>query len=166
MLARHTKEDFMPAITTGLAKDKAQTAIKELQPVLFDLIGLYMQTKQLHWNVVGPRFKMVHEQLDAIAAALQTHTDEIAERIVTLGQFTEATPRNVSEKSRIAELPRDFVTDSNAISLLADRLLKSTSTFRTHQEKLGDVDPISEDMLIGVISDLEKHSWMLQAQQS
>ncbi len=32
-------------------------------------------------------------------------------------------------------------------------------------EKMGDLDPISEDLLIATSSQMEKHLWMVQAQE-
>lgn len=37
------------------------------QGALVDLVDLSLVAKQIHWNVVGPRFRSVHLQLDEVA---------------------------------------------------------------------------------------------------
>ena len=44
--------------------------------------------------------------------------------------------------------------------------MKTTiDALRSSIEKLGDLDPITEDLCIAISGSLEKHLWMLQAQE-
>ena len=54
---------------------------------------------------------------------------------------------------------------SETISRVADALKQVIESLRSAIEKLGDLDAISEDMLIAISGELEKHLWMLQAQE-
>ena len=56
-----------------------------LQDNLTNLIDLALLMKQAHWNVVGPNFRSIHLQLDEIIDSVRAGSDEVAERIVTLG---------------------------------------------------------------------------------
>jgi starvation-inducible DNA-binding protein len=38
----------------------------ELQVMLAELLDLTLVGKQLHWNIVGPRFQPLHEELDTL----------------------------------------------------------------------------------------------------
>ena len=53
----------------------------ELQALLVDLVDLTLQAKQAHWNVVGPLFKPLHNQFDALATDAREWTDSVAERL-------------------------------------------------------------------------------------
>ena len=41
--------------------------------------------KQVHWNVVGPRFRSVHLQLDEVVDTARQHADTVAERASAIG---------------------------------------------------------------------------------
>ena len=56
-----------------------------LQGALVDLVDLALVAKQVHWNVVGPRFRSVHLQLDEVVTSARTHSDVVAERASALG---------------------------------------------------------------------------------
>ncbi|WP_276206892.1 Dps family protein, partial [Streptomyces niveiscabiei] len=56
-----------------------------LQGALVDLIDLSLVAKQVHWNVVGPRFRSVHLQLDEVVDVARLHSDTVAERASALG---------------------------------------------------------------------------------
>ncbi|MCA9152383.1 MAG: DNA starvation/stationary phase protection protein, partial [Planctomycetales bacterium] len=76
----------MPSLKRSILKsDQRDTTVKQLQSCLYDLIDLALQGKEAHWNVLGPNFRSVHLQLDEIIDSARNASDEVAERIVTLG---------------------------------------------------------------------------------
>ena len=52
---------------------------------LADAADLKSQAKQAHWNVKGANFIALHELFDQVSTEMDTHVDDIAERITTLG---------------------------------------------------------------------------------
>ena len=84
----------MPAKYTapGLDEGAAEKVRITLQERLTALTDLALTLKHIHWNVVGPHFIAVHEMLDPQYAAVQAMTDELAERIATLGGEPLGTP--------------------------------------------------------------------------
>ena len=79
----------MPMNRTAMPGAEAEIAKSYLQETLIDLIDLGLQAKQAHWNVVGPRFRSVHLQLDDLVAFTRDFSDTVAERIVTLGDAAD-----------------------------------------------------------------------------
>ncbi|EMB13777.1 DNA starvation/stationary phase protection protein Dps [Rhodopirellula europaea] len=136
-----------------------------LQDNLTNLIDLALLMKQAHWNVVGPNFRSIHLQLDEIIDSVRAGSDEVAERIVTLGIPADGRVSTVAADSNVAGYPDGFVKVSETISRVADALKQVIESLRSAIEKLGDLDAISEDMLIAISGELEKHLWMLQAQE-
>ena len=57
----------------------------QLQAMLVELIDLALIGKQLHWNVTGPLFRPLHEQLDELVDSWRELSDVVAERAVALG---------------------------------------------------------------------------------
>ncbi len=49
---------------------------------------------------------------------------------------------------------------------MAERLLKVTASARSGLLRLGELDPVSQNIVIGILAVLEKHLWMIQAQLS
>jgi len=148
-----------------LPDDKQQQVGELLQSTLFDLIDLALQGKQAHWNVTGRNFRSVHLQLDEIIDSLRTASDEVAERIVTIGLAADGRAQSVASESGVPSFPEGEVNTETVVSEYANRLSDAIGGIRGRIEQLGDLDPISEDMLIGISAELEKHLWMLQAQE-
>jgi starvation-inducible DNA-binding protein len=117
----------------------------------------------VHWNVVGPHFIAVHEMLDPQVDAVWLMADETAERISTLGGSPQGTPgalvagRSWDDYS----LGRaDTQEHLGALDLVYAGVIES---HREAIEKVGDVDPVTEDMLIGQSTLLEKFQWFVRA---
>lgn len=135
-----------------------------LQKVLWNTIELANQGKQAHWNVRGPLFKVVHEQLDEIVSTARDLSDEIAERIVTLGPAVDGRTSQVALQATLPPLPDGTLADSQAVRLIAGAVAETVRSIREELTAVGEVDPVSQDLLIGACADLEKHLWMLRSQ--
>ena len=153
---------FKRHVLNAEATDKV---VSSLQSRLVDLIDLSLQLKQAHWCVVGNNFRAVHLQLDEIILTTRDASDEVAERISTLGVAPDGRAKTVAEGSDLAEISDQFQQVQATVSTVADRLKTTIAGLRESIEAVGGVDPISEDMLIAISGALEKHLWMVQAQE-
>ena len=158
------------ATSTGLERrileeSKAGKTVERLQQCLTTLVDLALQLKQAHWNLVGDRFLSFHVQLDAIIEDARAGSDEIAERIATLGEPADGRAAIVAEDSMLDDFPAGRHGVSDSVALVADRLKSASVCLRTSIEQVGQHDPISEDLLIGTCAKLEKHLWMVQSQE-
>ncbi|WP_235908490.1 DNA starvation/stationary phase protection protein Dps [Roseiconus nitratireducens] len=142
-----------------------QKTVDLLQQNLVNLVDLALLLKQAHWNVVGHNFRSVHLQLDEIIASVREASDEVAERISALGLPPDGRSSTVAEKTDLASYPSDFQQVPETISRVADALKTTVDQLREAIASLGDLDPISEDMCIGISGVLEKHLWMVQSQE-
>lgn len=137
-----------------------------LQEALVDLVALSLNGKQAHWHVHGPQFLPVHEQLDRIVEDTRAWADLIAERSVTLGTPVDGRPGTVAADTAVAPLATGWLEDGKAVALVRDQVETTIQHLGTHVEPLGELDPVTQDLLIEVLRGLEKHLWMLQAQTS
>jgi starvation-inducible DNA-binding protein len=149
---------------SGLGGKSAKQAGVALQIVLAQLIDLSLQLKQLHWNVTGTNFRSVHEQLDEIVAITRSSSDAIAERAVTLGLPAVGDLATVAKQTKLDVLPTSFVGVAQVVRLIDDRLQSVIKVARDQMEILGELDPVSEDLVIGTLAGLEKAGWMVKAQ--
>ncbi len=133
-----------------------------LQPCVQACIDLALNLKQLHWNVQGPNFKPVHEFLDEIIDHARAASDEIAERIVTLGKPAIGQRSSLDDPS-IPTAQDQLVSDHSTLKQTEDMLETTIAHLRSAQETLADIDAVSEDMIIGILADLEKDHWMVRS---
>ena len=153
----------MSATSQLLAADARAAVAVELQATLAELLDLALQGKQAHWNVRGPHFKSVHEMLDEQIDAQREWYDEVAERLVALG-VPAAGQHDAVAKSGLAPLPAGFLGDRAVVTAIFERVDTVAKRIRERLERVGESDPVSEDMLIGILTGLEKQRWMLGAQ--
>jgi starvation-inducible DNA-binding protein len=140
-------------------------AVDELQSFLIELTDLALTGKQAHWNLQGPHFLTRHEQLDTLVTDARAWGDEVAERIVAIGTAADARVGTVAEATPLAAFPAGFVADDKVVGLIVDRLDAIIGRTRERISALGDVDLVSQDLVIGIQHGLEKHRWMWASQQ-
>ncbi|MEM9587337.1 MAG: DNA starvation/stationary phase protection protein [Planctomycetota bacterium] len=148
-----------------LGDETTHEIAKLMQANLADLVDAALLLKQAHWNVTGKHFQPVHEQLDEVVETLRGAGDDVAERIATLGASPDGRSHSVSAESRLASFPAGFHSTESTVTAVADALKVLIEGLRESIEPMGDLDPISEDLLIGITAEIEKHFWMLQAQE-
>jgi starvation-inducible DNA-binding protein len=147
-----------------LPEESRVTIADALNAVLADGLDLHSQTKVAHWNIKGPHFAALHPLFETFAISLGNHNDAVAERAVTLGAKAYGTVRHAAKTSRLQEYPQETTRDLEHVKLLSERIdsyLAGTRQSRTIAEKFGDTD--SFDLLTGIITEFEKHSWFLKA---
>ncbi len=147
-----------------LSPDARAKLAETLNARLVDGLDLHSQIKVAHWNVKGPNFAALHPLFETFAVGLANFNDAIAERAVTLGALATGTARHVAKHSKLPDYPQETTRDLDHVRLLVerfDRYLEGLRESRGVGEKLADVDTV--DLLTGVISEFEKHSWFLRA---
>jgi len=150
-------------LVDGAVRDTARVGTV-LQEALVDLTALALNGKQAHWHVRGPQFLPVHEQLDAIVDDFRAWADLVAERAVALGVPVDGRAATVASETAVDAFPTGFVEAAKAVALMRDLVEVSVVRLRAHLEELGELDPVTQDVVIEVLRGLEKHRWMLHAQ--
>ena len=81
----------------------------------------YIKLHNLHWNVVGPQFKAVHEYLESLYDAFADVLDETAELLKIAGAQPVASLKGYLEIATIKELGDEAVDQKKALEItLAD----------------------------------------------
>lgn len=151
-------------ITSTLTAQQQKVAGAALQQSLVDLIDLSLVTKQVHWAVVGPRFRSVHLALDEVVTDARTFTDEVAERATAIGVMPDGRAATVARDSALGDTPGEFTADDAVVTVTTNALATAIKRLRKNIEKVGEADPVTEDLLIGITARLEQLHWMWQAQ--
>jgi len=155
--------DDIKSPLSAVPQDSTKRVIEIMQERLVALIDLQLTLKHIHWNVVGMNFIAVHEMLDPQVDAVRTMTDAVAERIATMGGEPNGTPGAVTttrtwDDYDLGRAP----TISHLVAL--DKVYDGVNAdHRAAIGELGDLDPVSEDLFIGHLADLELFQWFVRA---
>ncbi len=147
----------------GLSEPAAAKVVAVLEDRLVRSTDLQLVLKHIHWNVLGPSFIAVHEMLDDHADQVREISDEIAERIATLGGTPDGNAGSVVRRRHWSdyELGR---ADAIEHLIALDRLYGDMIT--EHRQAIDAVealDPITEDLLIGQARAVEKLQWFVRS---
>nr|WSW66436.1 DNA starvation/stationary phase protection protein [Streptomyces sp. NBC_00995] len=156
----------MSVVKSPLSETDLKSVGEALQGALVDLVDLSLVAKQVHWNVVGPRFRSVHLQLDEVVDTARQHSDTVAERASAVGVNPDGRSGTIAKTTAIDSVPEGWVKDVDAVRTLVDALGVVIGRMRERIEATGDPDPVSQDILIALTADLEKHAWMFQAESA
>jgi starvation-inducible DNA-binding protein len=147
----------------GLTEQQGAKIVDLLQKQLSTYNDLHLTLKHVHWNVVGPNFIGVHEMIDPQVELVRGYADEVAERIATLGGSPQGTPGAILKDRTWDDysVGRDTVqAHLAALDLVYNGVIEDTRKGIAETEEL---DPITQDILIGHTAELEKFQWFVRA---
>jgi starvation-inducible DNA-binding protein len=135
-----------------------------LHRVLVDLIELHLQGKQAHWNLVGTNFRDLHLQLDELVDAAREGSDSIAERLRALDAVPDGRSDTVVTTTSLPMFPAGEQNTADVVDLITARIYAAVDTARSVHDAVDDEDPTTADLLHAIIDSLEKHAWMIKAE--
>ena len=136
---------------------------KDLQVRLAALLDLGLTLKHVHWNVVGPNFISVHEMLDDFVAKVRPMSDAVAERIRTLGGVPHGTPQRIVDTRQWADYDVGRELTTRHLEALDSVYTGVVDDHRKVMDKAGEIDPVTEDLLIGQTAELELMQWFIRS---
>jgi starvation-inducible DNA-binding protein len=140
------------------------TVGRELQATLVELLDLSLVGKQLHWTVVGPLFRPLHQQLDELVESWRDLADTVAERAVALGVWPDGQAPAIVAGTDTAGVAPGPIEDHAVVWDVARRVADAAERIRARMDRLGDLDLASQDVLIEIVRALEQQLWMMRAQ--
>ncbi|MDR2722824.1 MAG: DNA starvation/stationary phase protection protein [Cellulomonadaceae bacterium] len=147
----------------GLDLADAGTVIDALQMRLHALNDLHLTLKHIHWNVVGPNFVAVHEMLDPQIDDVRLMADAVAERIATLGGVPVGTPGALVAARTWEEYTlgkADAMTHLKALDAFLGTVIGG---HREAVDATGDLDAVTEGIVLAQLEELEKYLWFVRA---
>jgi starvation-inducible DNA-binding protein len=158
-----TRTTDVKTTVAGMAQDATAPVIALLQDRLVAALDLQLTLKHIHWNVVGMNFIAIHEMLDPQVDAVRLQSDELAERIATLGGTPQGTPGAIVQGRTWDDYDIDRAPTVQHLVALDHVYSGVIADHRAALEELGDLDPVSEDMIIGHLRDLELFQWFVRS---
>lgn len=133
-----------------------------LNQLVADLAVANVKFHNLHWNVVGERFKEVHVFAEELYDMLFEQYDEVAERVKMIGEFPPAALSTYLEMTKIEELSdKDYTIKETLNYLLEDiQYLKGLAIeARNVSDEEGDFATVA--MLEDIVGTYCKHDWFI-----
>lgn len=139
--------------------------VQTLKQIQADSAVFYIKLHNYHWNVKGMDFHPVHSALEAMYDEVTEQMDEVAERVLQIGEKPYVTLKDMLAASKIKEDSKtsfDSKTIVKAVLPDYEYFLKSFKTLSDLADEVNDKGTIS--LADEKIASLEKAIWMLKAQ--
>ncbi|AZS14076.1 Dps family protein [Paenibacillus lutimineralis] len=140
-----------------------QALEKQMNLLIANWTTMYTKLHNFHWYVKGHNFFTLHVKFEELYDEAAGYIDDIAERLLSIGGKPVATLRESLELATIKEATGNETPDQMVAAIVADFevLDKELREGMSIAEEAGD--EATSDLLLGVVSTLEKHRWMLNA---
>ena len=94
--------------------------IKITNAYLANIGVFYIKLHNLHWNVIGPQFKTVHEYLESIYEFIAGVLDEVAEYIKMENEYPLASLKDYLETADMVELKSNDYSINEALKIVLE----------------------------------------------
>lgn len=135
----------------------------KLNELVANLTVMYTKLHSFHWYVKGTDFFTLHEKFENYYDEVTEALDEVAERMLSLGQRPISTLKGSLEVATIKEATEDengskmvevLVNDNNTLISLLNEIIELADESN---------DPGTSGMAEELKTKLEKDNWMLNA---
>lgn len=134
-----------------------------LRGVLGDSYVLTVKTQGVHWNIVGPLFKPIHDLTEEHYEDLFQAVDDLAERIRSLGQVAPMSFAEMAAEASLAEEREAKTAKAMVEGLIADHEALSRRFREVAEIAANNRDGATEDLMNARMAFHDKAAWMLRA---
>ncbi|WP_145373136.1 Dps family protein [Staphylococcus cohnii] len=142
---------------------KNEEVVKVLNQQVANWTVAFTKLHNFHWYVKGPNFFSLHTKFEELYDEASQYIDDLAERILAVGGNPVGTLKESLELSIIDEAGKGYTAEQMVEALSVD--------FDNVSKQLGEAievaskaeDDVTEDMFIGMQTNIDKHNWMLKS---
>ena len=147
----------------GLDKEVSEKLANRLNDLLANYSVFYQNVRGFHWNIKGEKFFELHLKFEELYNDLFNKIDEVAERILTLGEVPQHKFSDYETNSEIKE--SDDTSDGlSAVSQILSSFQKIIAKQRILLQISGDInDEGTNSLMSDYIREQEKLVWMYSA---
>ncbi len=145
---------------SGISTEYSSLLIERLNDLLANYQVFYQNVRGFHWNITGEKFFELHVKFEELYNDLHLKTDEIAERILTLG----GTPLHTfSDYASVAGL--DVVKNERSGRNSVEHVVVALRTLIGKQREILHLSAEADDegtnaLMSDYIREQEKLAWM------
>ena len=137
----------------------------QLTLILADQYILFTQLNSFHWNIKGSNFGPLHELFEKGYKMIFEDFDVVAERIVQLGYFCNATIKNFLQYTRLNEQEELDISDEEMLKILIrnfEILIRQIRELAVHTES-NYKDLATNNFMAELLEKYEKYLWILRS---
>lgn len=140
-----------------------EEVVKVLNQQVANWTVAFTKLHNFHWYVKGPNFFSLHTKFEELYDEASQYIDDLAERILAVDGNPVGTLKESLELSIIDEAGKGYTAEQMVEALSVD--------FDNVSKQLGEAievaskaeDDVTEDMFIGMQTNIDKHNWMLKS---
>lgn len=138
--------------------------INKLKQVQADAMVMYIKLHNLHWNIKGMAFYQIHQMTEEMYHDMAKLFDEVAERVLQLGDKPLVTMADAIKHSHIKELKKTDFEVQEVLQVVHDDYLHFIQEFKELSNFGGELNDTTTIALADEnLVKLEKDLWMLKA---
>ena len=124
---------------------------------------MFTKLHNFHWYVKGPTFFALHVKFEELYNEAALYIDDLAERVLAIGGNPVGTMTEALNIAIVKEAKKDLSANDMVEALSKDftKIIKQLNEDKEVAEKAGD--EMTADLILGMITSLEKHNWMLKS---
>ncbi|GAB2879838.1 ferritin-like domain-containing protein [Uliginosibacterium flavum] len=143
------------AVTVGYQADRQQI-VEMLNAALATELVCVLRYKRHYYTASGLQNGPIKAEFLQHALEEQGHADLLAERIVQLNGKPDFNPATLMERTHAEYDDSDSILDMIKANLIAERV--AIESYRQTIERVGDSDPTTRHMLVGIMAMEEEHA--------
>ncbi|MDK9858643.1 Dps family protein [Staphylococcus equorum] len=137
--------------------------VKVLNEQVANWTVAFTKLHNFHWYVKGPNFFSLHTKFEELYDEASQYIDDLAERILAAGGNPVATLKESLDLAIIDEASKGYKAEE-----MVEELSKDFENITKQLEEAIEVasaaeDDVTEDMFIGMKTNIDKHNWMLKS---
>ena len=140
-----------------------EEVVKVLNQQVANWTVAFTKLHNFHWYVKGPNFFSLHTKFEELYDEASQYIDDLAERILAAGGNPVATLKESLELSIIEEAEKGYKAEEMVEELAKDFDNISNQLEQAIQVASNAEDDVTEDMFIGMQTNIDKHNWMLKS---
>jgi len=153
---RTAAKDFEDgAVTAGYQADR-KLVVEMLNGALATELVCVLRYKRHYYTATGLQNGPIKAEFLQHAEEEQGHADQLAERIVQLNGHPDFNPSSLSERSHAEYDDSRDIQSMIKANLIAERV--AIESYRLMIEALGEDDPTTRQMLVGIMAVEEQHA--------
>lgn len=137
--------------------------ITKLQQLHASIKSFTFEMQKYHWMIKGKGFYTLHNAFEELYNWGFEQEDEIAERLLIIGEQPVLALQQIIELNQIKVLAQADLVESKMIDNLRDAFASLLKVAREALELTEEDDVGTDALLSDFIADVEKRAWMLRA---
>ena len=140
-----------------------EEVVKVLNQQVANWTVAFTKLHNFHWYVKGPNFFSLHTKFEELYDEASQYIDDLAERILAVGGNPVGTLKESLELSIIDEAGKGYTAEQMVEALSTDFENISKQLEEAIEVASNAEDDVTEDMFIGMQTNIDKHNWMLKS---